>query len=379
VYAVDNNHGRVVRFDSALRFTGAFSGSGPYRLTDFLRAVATNAAGEVYVADTSADRVEVFTPAGTPLRAWGTSGIAPGQFVAPVDVVAGPDGRLLVAEAFREIVPLYPTGAPLSYRAEIAYDSAWSSGGGVTIGSRFFSPTGLALAPDGTVWVTDRNNDVLRHLSASGSLLGAVGGGASAPKSGRPPRFTEPHGVAVERAGGVVVADTGANRVQRLARNGGVQAVWSSPTGGLSGSPGSDPRARRFQRPLAVAVGAAGSTYVADTGNDRVEALGGGGRLIASWGGRGSAAGLFESPDGLAVDGAGDVFVADGVLDRIQEFTAHGKLLAVWGRTGTGLGELGEPTGMSIDCGGDLLVADTGNNRVAIFTRVAHAGCPPTR
>jgi hypothetical protein len=34
---------------------------------------------------------------------------------------------------------------------------------------------------------------------------------------------------------------------------------------------------------------------------------------------------------------------------------------------------------MSIDCRGDLLVADTGNNRVAIFTRVAHASCPPTR
>jgi DNA-binding beta-propeller fold protein YncE len=110
-----------------------------------------------------------------------------------------------------------------------------------------------------------------------------------------------------------------------------------------------------------------------------VEELGAGGRLIASWGGRGSAAGLFESPDGLAVDAGGDVFVADGVLDRIQEFTAHGKLLAVWGRTGTGLGELAEPTGTSIDCRGDLLVADTGNNRVAIFTRVAPSGCPPTR
>jgi DNA-binding beta-propeller fold protein YncE len=229
------------------------------------------------------------------------------------------------------------------------------------------------------VWVTDRNSDVLRHLSASGGLLGAVGGGASAPEGGGSARFTEPHGVAVERTGGVLVADTGANRVERLAPDGGLRAVWSSPAVGLSGSRGADPRARRFQRPLAVAVGPAGSTYVADTGNDRVEELGGGGRLIASWGGRGGAAGLFESADGLAVDAAGDVFVADGVLDRIQEFTAHGKLLAVWGRTGTGLGELGEPTGMSIDCGGDLLVADTGNNRVAIFTRVAHAGCPPTR
>src|SRR5262249_46368217 len=145
VYVVDNNHGRIVRFDRELHFTGSFSGSGPHRLTNFLRAVATSTAGDVYVADSSADRIDVFTSAGRPLRGWGTPGIAAGQFVAPVDVAAGPGGRLLVAEAFREIVPLYPTGAPLSYRAEIAYGSPWSSGGGVRLGRRFFSPTGLAF------------------------------------------------------------------------------------------------------------------------------------------------------------------------------------------------------------------------------------------
>jgi NHL repeat len=123
------------------------------------------------------------------------------------------------------------------------------------------------------------------------------------------------------------------------------------------------------------ASGAREALYVADNGNGRV--LDAGGRLVASWGGRGKAAGLFESPDGLAVDSAGDAFVADGVLDRIQEFTAHGVLLAVCGKTGTGLGELAEPAGVSIDCRGDLLVADTGDNRVAIFTGVAPRGCRP--
>jgi hypothetical protein len=132
------------------------------------------------VADSSADRIDMFTSTGKPLRGWGSSGIAPGQFVAPVDVAAGPGGRLLVAEAFREIVPLYPTGARLSYRADIEYRSPWSSGGGVTLGRRFFSPTGLAFAPDGTVWVSDRSNGVLRHLTARGHFLAAVGRAAPA-------------------------------------------------------------------------------------------------------------------------------------------------------------------------------------------------------
>jgi sugar lactone lactonase YvrE len=372
VYVVDDNHGRIVRFDRRLRFAGSFTGSGPYRLTDFLRAAATDAAGDVYVADSSADRVDVFTATGRPLRGWGSSGIAPGQFVAPVDVAAGPGGRLLVAEAFREIVPLYPAGAPFSYRAEILYDSPWSSGGGVTLGSRFFSPTGLAFAPDGTVWVTDRNNDVLRHLSASGHFLAAVGGTVAArPAARKSPQLTEPHGVAVDPGGAVVVADTGADRIKRLAADGGLLAAWSSPTGGLRGGAGSEAGAGRFRRPLAVAAGPAGKSYVADTGNDRVEELDSGGRLVASWGGTGTAPGRFESPDGIAVDNAGDVYVADGVLDRVQVFTAGGKLLAAWGGAGTGPGELREPIGMSIDCRGNLLVADTGNNRVTIFANVA--------
>ena len=374
VYVVDDNHGRIVRFDRGLRFNGSFNGSGPYRLSDFLRAVATNAAGDVYVADSSANRIDVYTAAGTPLRGWGSSGIDPGQFVAPLDVAVGPGGRLLVAEAFREIVPLYPTGAPLSYRPEIVYNSPWSSGGEVTLGSRFFTPTGLAFAPDGTVWVSDRDNGLLRHLAASGRFLDAVGSAASADGGDEAVELAEPRGVAVDSRGAVLVADTRADRIDKLAPDGELVAAWSAPTGGFSGWAGSEAGTQGFQRPLAVAVSAAGSTFLTDSGNDRVEELDSQGRLIASWGGRGSAPGRFESPDGLAVDAAGDVFVADGVLDRIQEFTPHGKLLGAWGSAGTGRGELREPTGMGLDCRGDLLVADTGNNRVALFTGVAPRG-----
>jgi sugar lactone lactonase YvrE len=376
VYVVDDNHGRIVHFDRALRFVGTFGDSGRYRLTHFPRAIALDSAGDVYVTDSSANRVVVFSAGGAPLRAWGSSGLAPGQFVAPVDVAAGPGGRLLVAEAYREIVPLYPTKGPLAYRAQIVYGSPWSSGGGVTLGSRFFSPTGVAFAPDGTVWVSDRNNDVLRHLSASGDFITAVGSSAAGSRAAQAVALDKPHGVAVEPAGQVLVADTGSSHVLRIAPGGAMLASWPSPRARARATAAGGGYVAAFHEPLDVAAAPVGGVYVADTGNRSVEELDASGRLVASWGGAGSAPGRFESPAGIAVDQAGDVFVADSVLDRVQEFTAHGALLAVWGRRGSEVGELSEPTGMAVDCHGDLLVADTGNNRVQLFTGVAaYAGC----
>jgi DNA-binding beta-propeller fold protein YncE len=369
VYVADDNYGAIVTLTRDLRFVGSFSGSGGEHLSHFVRAVATDAAGRVYVTDASANRVVVFDSSGTPLRSWGASGTAAGQFLAPVDVAAGPRGELLVAEPLRgtgEIVPLYSTGTPLSYNAHIAYESLWSRGGGV-VGTRLFSPNGLAFAPDGSVWVSDRNNKVLRHLSADGRFLGAVG----APAGAGPASFTEPHGLAVDSGGHVIVADTGADRVSKLTADGRTLAVWSRPGADSSSAAAAALAAHGFRRPLAVAAGPTDTIYVADKGNARVLALDSAGRLIASWGGSGKAPGRFGAPSGIAVDSAGHVFVSDEVLDRIQEFTPGGKLLALWGAGGSSLGELSEPAGMTVDCHGDLLVADTGNNRVQVFTGVA--------
>jgi DNA-binding beta-propeller fold protein YncE len=391
VYVADDNHGRVVKLTADLGFVGTFTGEGTGRLTAFIRAVATDAAGRVYVADASGDDVAVFSPAGVFLHRWGVSGIAPGQFVAPVDVASGPHGSLLVAEAYREVVPLRRTGSSLSYSADIVYDSPWSSGGGVSLGASFFSPTGLAYAPDGSVWVSDRNNNLLRHLSSGGHLLEAVGEAAASGGGARPVTplpLSEPHGVAVNGAGDVVVADTGANRVEELAPNGRLLASWQQagyrPTRdarsrALGPGAGVGPAARGGAGlnlgadvgPVAVASGPGGTVYVTDSQAHDVVALDSRGHSIAVLGSRGSAPGHFEDPDGLAVGPEGNVFVADGILARIQEFGPSGRLLAAWGAPGTGLGEFDEPTGMTIDCSGSLAVADTANNRVQIFTSVA--------
>jgi DNA-binding beta-propeller fold protein YncE len=362
VYVADDNNGRIVKLTRTLRFVGAFSSDGPHLLSKFVRAVAVDGAGRVYVADAGGDRIEVFDSQGAPLRSWGTSGTAPGQFVAPLDVASAPGGRLLVVETFGARSPMYV------YSSRLAYLATWSRGGEVILGHNWFSPSAAAFAPDGTLWVTDRRNGLVRHLSAAGVFLGVLTGGLAGRYASVAGHFASPAGVAVDARSHVLVADTEHDRIQEFSRDGRLLASWSRPRSGEIG----------FREPHAVAVGPEGAVYVADTGNDRIVKLSFSGELLAAWAGGGVEGRRVGRPSGIAIDASGHVFVSDAESDRIQEFTPDGRLLKSWGRDGTGPGELTGPTGIAVDCRGNLFVADTQNNRVQVFEHVASA-CPRVR
>jgi hypothetical protein len=137
------------------------------------------------------------------------------------------------------------------------------------------------------------------------------------------------------------------------------------------GSTGSGPG--QFDQPQSVAAGPNGDTYVADTANNRIVELDGGGNFVRSWGTRGGANGRFRNPDGIAVDSAGNVYVSDRENDRIQEFTPSGGFITAWGAYGAQPGQLIDPTGIAVDCRGDVIVADTMNDRLQVFAGVAPA------
>ncbi len=370
VYAVDDNNNRIVVLSRTLHYLEEWSGEGSFQLS-YIRAAAVSPSGRLYVADTGHERVVAFTPTGEGLLAFGTPGISPGQLIAPLGVAADGAGAFVV-ETYGSRSPIYQFGASLRYRGE------WQRGGGAIVGSHWFGPTTAVVGPDGSLWVTDPRNDVVRHLSSSGGYLGALGdpspapsggdgeggkkgegeGGSSSP--GVADALLEPLGVALSPSGAVVyVADTGAGRIMRFSSSG-------RPLGWLGSV--------AFKRPVAVAVAPNGAVYVADAGLERVFELSPSGAPLGSWGGPGHGRGRFEEPSGIAVDSAGHVFVSDRRLDRVQKFSARGRLLAAWGAPGGGLGRLSSPAGLAVSCRGAVLVADTANNRVQVFAGAASRG-----
>jgi tripartite motif-containing protein 71 len=334
VYAVDDNNNRIVVLTPALRYLEEWAGEGAFHLS-YIRAAAASPAGRIYVADTGHERVVAFTAGGRGLLAFGTPGTAPGQLIAPLGVATTRAGGAFVVETYGSRSPIYRFDAALRYRGE------WQRGGGAIVGSHWFGPTAAAVAPDGSLWVTDPRNGVVRHLSADGAYLGALTG------------LSLPYGVAVAPSGeAIYVADAGAGSVMRFSAAG--QAL------GRLGS-------TAFGRPLAVAAAPDGEVYVADAGRDRIFALSPSGALLYSWGGRR----LFDEPSGVAVDSAGDVFVSDRRADRVLKFSPTGRLLTRWGDPGGAPGQLSAPSGLAADCRGQVLVADTANNRVQAFADAA--------
>jgi tripartite motif-containing protein 71 len=377
VYAVDDNNNRIVVLTRRLRYLEEWSGEGAFQLS-YIRAAAVSPLGHVYVADTGDERVVAFSPTGQGLLAFGTPGISPGQLIAPLGVAADRAGGAFVVETYGSRSPIYQFGTSLRYRDE------WQRGGGAIVGSHWFGPTAAAVGADGSLWVTDPRNGIVRHLSSEGGYLGALGdpspapagepvasigppsgdgsgsGGEGGSASGVATALLEPNGIALSPSGSVVyVADTGAGRILRFSSS-------YRPLGRLGSIV--------LDRPVALAVAADGAVYVADAGLDRVFALTRAGALLASWGGPGRGSGRFEEPSGIAVDAAGHVFVSDRRLGRVQKFSARGHLLAAWGAPGGGAGQLSSPSGLAVNCRGDVLVADTANNRVQVFAGAASRG-----
>ncbi len=191
-------------------------------------------------------------------------------------------------------------------------------------------------------------------------ILGGSGGG--------PGQFSGPRGLAIAPDGSIYIADTMNHRIQHLSPQGEVLAVWGEPSdeAALAGS---------FNEPWDVAVGPDGSVYVADTWNHRVQRFSAEGEFLGSFGSEGQAESptSFWGPRGVAVDENGRVFVADTGNKRVVVFDSSGNALASFGGFGITLGGLDEPVGLAIGDLGMVYVADTWNQRISVFQEVGES------
>lgn len=178
----------------------------------------------------------------------------------------------------------------------------------------FLAPRGMAIAPDGSLYVADSRNHRVVHLDTSGNLLNTIGTYGNAMENPSLPGglMNEPWGVATDDDGNLYVADTWNHRIQVFDSNGQFLRMWS--TFDVAGMPDS------FWGPRGIALDAEGHVYVTDTGKQRVVVFDKTGIYRTQFGGVGLELGKLDEPVGIAIGQDGKVYIADTWNRRVQVF-----------------------------------------------------------
>jgi RHS repeat-associated protein len=456
--------------------TGGFSGDGGAATSALLSApaqVALDASLNLYIVDSDNNRVrevsattaDISTTAGDggTLANAGNGGPATTAALANPDSVAtDAKGNLYIADSdnnrVQEVAATSHTQWGIAMTAGDVYTIAGSatgvagsSGDGGPATSALLSfPIAVAVDAAGNVYITDFSNSRIQEIAAAtGTQRGksmtandiyTVAGSASGTSgsSGDGGAATSallnlPWGLAIDAAGDIYIADENNNRIQEVAGTTGTQRGKSmtandiytvaGSAAGAAGSSGDGGAATSalLTAPSGVALDPAGNLYITDDGNNRVQEVAvatGPQRGVTSMtandiytvagsasgasgtsgdGGRATSA-LLNDPTGIAVDAAANLYITDNVNNRIQEVAAANgtqwgvsmtanDVYTVAGSATGGLGLSGDggpatsalldsPIGVAVDPAGDLFLTDNSNNRIREVIATAVTALP---
>ena len=277
---------------------------------------------------------------------WGELGDGAGQFSDPTGV-AVTDAVVYVSDARNGRIQVFNHDGLYLREFVAAAD-----------GSRVLArPMNLTIA-GAEIYVADYLGDRIVVFDLDGHWQRSVG----QPGSGEG-EFDSPGGVAVGPDGDLYVVDFYNQRVQRLGPDGRFVRQWGATRETGIG-------AGRFNYPTDAALGPDGTLYVADGYNDRVQVFAADGAYLRRWGGPfginifGPFNGWFATVTSIAVGPGGNIFVADFYNHRIQKFAPDGTFLTAFGGRGTGHGQMTFPNAVAVAPDGRVFVADFGNNRI---------------
>ncbi len=268
-------------------------------------------------------------------------------------------------------------------------EGGFSGDGGPATKAQLNAPHDLAFDAEGRLLIADSYNHRIRRIDLQGVITTIAGNGTAPSYSydGKAPKDTlnNPQGIAVDRAGNILIADTYNRVIRRLDPNGALTII-AGLVAGLSGDGGLAKEAQ-LNLPMAVAIGPDDSLYVADAANSRVRRItldgkihtmtgfgGGEGLGGAGFGGDGGPAEKAKlfSPADVKVDVAGKLYISDSGNNRLR--VIHAGLITTLagsghaGYSGDGkeaaAAELNTPQKIVIAKDGSIFIADRGNQRV---------------
>ena len=235
-------------------------------------ALAVDAAGNLYVADTGNNAVRKVTPEGlvTTLAGGGAAGYRDGpareaQFNGPVGVAVDAKGNVYIADTYNDLIrKLTPEGVVTTIAGEMGSSPGYRDGAAAS--ALFDTPCSLAVSEAGDVYIADTGNSAIRKITTDNQVTTIA---SASQQTDDPSLLFAPAGLALTHDGFLYITGNDRGRVAQLAPDGTMRAIGGAGSGFADG----DGNHARFNSPAGIAVNKRGALFVADAANYLVRQL----------------------------------------------------------------------------------------------------------
>ena len=276
------------------------------------------------VADRASNFVRGVNPDGSVFTAAGTGDPASNcndgneDLTRPRGVTAGAPGGGFLVTSGNCIMRVESNGDVFRFAGAADGGPGLSGDGGGARGARLRAPADTTVAPDGTVFISDTLNNLVRRVAPDGTITTVAAGDLSLPRD-----------VAVAADGSLLIADLGNHRVRRVAPDGVVSTVAGGPGQGFSGD-GDPATTAQLNAPVGLVALPNNGFLVADGNNDRVRRVTPLGAIFTvAGGGPAGDGGLAKDadltrPEGITARPGGGFVIADTSANRVRAVTDVG-------------------------------------------------------
>lgn len=376
IYVADSGN-YLIRKITPAGMVSTYAGTGTSALVDGPLATASfggvgclaiDKNGNMYVADLGVLRK--ITPGGIMSTIPGTENHT-GNIIGGYDayytgLTVDNDGNLYAADRLHFIIiKVTPDGTVSQFAGQLNVKGHTDGTGSAAV---LAYPTRLVFNPvTNCIYVSEEGPHDIRKITLDGDVTTLAGSGdkGDVDATGTAASFSFPDGMGVDAAGNIYVGDSDNNSIRKITPAGVVTTFAGKSKHSLVNGAAN---AATFNYPAGVVTDASGNIYVADAGNDVIRKISSAG-VVSTFAGSGEAgnadgsgtAASFSDPTGLAIDANNIIYVADSANNVLRKITASGQVstIQLFVDNNGASGPNNYPTGVAIDAAGNIYYTNT--------------------
>lgn len=270
------------------------------------------------------------------------------EFYYPFDVALDTNGNVYVADAGNSrIRKITPSGVVSS----LAGGAAGGKSDGIGSAAGFRSPVGITLDAQGNVYVADEDNNNIRKITSSGSVITIAGNFIAGHVDGSSSiaEFNNPSDIVLDATGNMYISEFSGNDIRRISSDGSVSTVAGNGTGGYLDGNG---LSAEFNEPSGIAIDKGGNLYVADYLDGYLRKI--------SQAGQVSSVGSYQMYN-IALDSAGNIYVAGN--KTVIKISKDGSVQTIADNSSV-TNFNGTISGIAVDALGNVYIAGTFDNKI---------------